>query len=264
MIFPSLLLTAVVLANLVPSLWVLFFIVSILKASAYSLNDPVKELLYQPTSVPIKYKAKAWIDVFGSRLAKAGGSFISHLAHGSVSRLQLVSELPSIVISIILLVFAWQAGTQFQYLVRNGLVVGDCDECDENGTTDKPRRVRSSAVNMELSMVNGLQPGDVGYRGYDPDAVFEGVDFDAAPQNKFGRFVSSSRRQLNNDVFRSGLGGDSKYSSSPKKFKSFKIRSTPAPVSVAGPVGGTESRNEAGSTTTDGEIDRGRSESADF
>ncbi|CAM9184042.1 unnamed protein product, partial [Ectocarpus fasciculatus] len=124
MIFPSLLLSAVVLANLVPSLWVLFFIVSILKASAYSLNDPVKELLYQPTSVPIKYKAKAWIDVFGSRLAKAGGSFISHLAHGSVSRLQLVSELPSIVISIILLVFAWQAGTQFQYLVRNGLVVG--------------------------------------------------------------------------------------------------------------------------------------------
>lgn len=261
MIFPSLLLSAVVLANLVPSLWVLFFIVSILKASAYSLNDPVKELLYQPTSVPIKYKAKAWIDVFGSRLAKAGGSFISHLAHGSVSRLQLVSELPSIVISIILLVFAWQAGTQFQYLVRNGLVVGECDEVDENGTTDKPRRVSSSKkTNMELPVVNGLRPGDVGYAGYDPDAVFEGVDFDT--QNKFGRFISS-RRQLNNDVFRSGLDVDSTHRSSPKKFKKIKIRSNTASVSTAGAAPSTVSKNNA-DRTSEYENDRVRSGSADF
>ena len=68
--------------NLAPSLWVLFSMVSIVKALCYSFFEPVKELLYIPTSQPIKFKAKAWIDVFGCRLAKAAGSFITNLARG--------------------------------------------------------------------------------------------------------------------------------------------------------------------------------------
>jgi len=70
MIFPIILFIAVIVTNLSPSLWVLFILVSVLKALIFSLNEPVKELLYIPTSEAIKFKAKAWIDVFGSRLSK--------------------------------------------------------------------------------------------------------------------------------------------------------------------------------------------------
>ena len=50
LIFPCLLFFASLLTNLVPSLWLLFYTVSVLKALTYSLNEPVKELLYMPTS----------------------------------------------------------------------------------------------------------------------------------------------------------------------------------------------------------------------
>jgi ATP/ADP translocase len=292
MIFPSLLLSAVIIANLVPSLWVLFFTVSILKACAYSLNDPVKELLYQPTSVPIKYKAKAWIDVFGSRLAKAGGSSISHLAHGSVARLQLVSELPSFAISIIFLVLAWQAGTQFQYLVSNDLVVGECTAAEENnegggggkgGGMSKGRRNRLSAAALnKLPERNGLRPGDVGYDGYDPEGVFEGV-FEGHTGTGTGtgnggthagrtHIAAGGQRQrhLNNDVFRSGAGEGAKKAI--KKAPKIKIRSSAAaPTTAASPA--HVSNNSANSGTPapadataggDEEEGRERCESANF
>lgn len=65
LLFPSVLFLGVILINLVPTLPVLFISVSILKALIFSFHDPVKELLYNPTSDAIKFKAKAWIDVFG-------------------------------------------------------------------------------------------------------------------------------------------------------------------------------------------------------
>jgi hypothetical protein len=34
-------------------------------ASSYALDNPTQEILYQPTSLAVKYKAKSWIDIFG-------------------------------------------------------------------------------------------------------------------------------------------------------------------------------------------------------
>jgi AAA family ATP:ADP antiporter len=38
-----------------------------LKALSYSLNNPCKEMLYNPTSTAVKFKSKSWIDIFGQR-----------------------------------------------------------------------------------------------------------------------------------------------------------------------------------------------------
>ena len=57
LVFPSLLLVATVVTNLAPSLWVLFSMVSIVKALCYSFFEPVKELLYIPTSQVRPYLA---------------------------------------------------------------------------------------------------------------------------------------------------------------------------------------------------------------
>jgi hypothetical protein len=51
-----------------------FLMMLVLKGLSYSLNNPCKEILYQPTSQNIKFKAKSWIDVFGARGSKALGT----------------------------------------------------------------------------------------------------------------------------------------------------------------------------------------------
>ncbi len=47
-----------------------------IKGLNYALNQPAKEQLYIPTSHDSKYKAKAWIDMFGARAAKSVGSAV--------------------------------------------------------------------------------------------------------------------------------------------------------------------------------------------
>ena len=60
-----------------PLLAVAFVVMAVQKSFNYSLNQPVKEQLYIPTTKDTKYKAKAWIDMFGSRLSKCGASVIN-------------------------------------------------------------------------------------------------------------------------------------------------------------------------------------------
>ncbi len=120
MIFPTVLFAAVVTTNLLPNLKVLFVAVSIVKALVFSLHDPVKELLYIPTSVQMKFKAKAWIDVFGSRLAKALGSLVSFVSRGDAQTLRTISEVPCLAISVGVMVIAYVVGTEFQSLVDRG------------------------------------------------------------------------------------------------------------------------------------------------
>lgn len=55
---------------LLPPPWahqVVFGSMMFLKALSYSLNNPCKEMLYNPTSTAVKFKSKSWIDIFGQR-----------------------------------------------------------------------------------------------------------------------------------------------------------------------------------------------------
>jgi len=70
LLFPTLLLGAGTIVYLYPSLEMVFVMMLALKALSYALNNPCKELLYQPTSKAVKFKAKSWIDIFGQRGAK--------------------------------------------------------------------------------------------------------------------------------------------------------------------------------------------------
>mmetsp|Transcript_3699 Transcript_3699/g.10625 ORF Transcript_3699/g.10625 Transcript_3699/m.10625 type:complete len:580 (-) Transcript_3699:238-1977(-) len=54
--------------------------VAVLKGLTYALHEPLKEMLYKPTSAEVKFKARAWIDVFASRGAKAIGASINAIA----------------------------------------------------------------------------------------------------------------------------------------------------------------------------------------
>lgn len=128
LIFPCVLFLSVVVVHSWPSLRILFVLVSLLKGISCSLNDPAKELLYMPTSEAVKFKAKAWIDVFGSRSAKAMGSFVTSLAAGNLSALRHIGQGPVLLLSAGIILLAWSTGKDFMHLVSTGEIVGESGE----------------------------------------------------------------------------------------------------------------------------------------
>eukprot|EP01039_Chlorochromonas_danica_P009563 gene9563-10570_t len=173
MVFPITLLIAVIVTYLAPQLYVLFFFLSLLKGMIFSLHDPVKELLYIPTSESIKFKAKAWIDVFGSRLAKASGSVITSFAAGDAVKLNSIGEIPALFLTIVIIFLTWSMGKDFQRLVESNTIVGEPEG-----------RLRYS-IDLDGPIIDGLRPGDVGYSGYDPElfeGVFDDIDFNIDEQ----------------------------------------------------------------------------------
>ena len=77
-LLPILVAVAVVTLKLNPTaLNIAFWIMVFSKAVNYALNQPTLKLLYIPTTKDTKYKAQAWIEMFGSRGSKAAGSAIS-------------------------------------------------------------------------------------------------------------------------------------------------------------------------------------------
>jgi AAA family ATP:ADP antiporter len=61
------------------SLPFLFALMAGSKAINYSLNGPTLKQLYIPTTTDARFKAQAWIEVFGSRTSKQGGSLFNML-----------------------------------------------------------------------------------------------------------------------------------------------------------------------------------------
>lgn len=74
---PCLVATAVFTLKFYPVLNVVFWIVVLSKGVNYALNQPTIKQLYIPTTKEARYKSQGWIDMFGSRAAKSGGSFIN-------------------------------------------------------------------------------------------------------------------------------------------------------------------------------------------
>lgn len=77
-LLPVLVSVAVVTIKLNPTaLTIAFWIMVFSKAVNYALNQPTMKQLYIPTSKDTRYKAQAWIEMFGSRGSKGAGSYIN-------------------------------------------------------------------------------------------------------------------------------------------------------------------------------------------
>ena len=70
---------AVFVFKLYTALQPLFWLMVASKAINYALNSPSMKQLYIPTTKDVRYKSQAWIESFGSRGSKAGGSAINDL-----------------------------------------------------------------------------------------------------------------------------------------------------------------------------------------
>ena len=128
LLFPTLCLIVIIVVRLQPTLYTVFAAMMILKASSYALNNPTKEMLYQPTSSAVRYKAKSWIDIFGARGSKAMGSVVTNAFSNSASDLVQNGSLVGMAVASFLIWNARFMGRSFEKYVESGYIVGE----DEN------------------------------------------------------------------------------------------------------------------------------------
>lgn len=132
LLFPSLCLTVIIIVRFNPTLYVVFAAMMVLKASSYALNNPTKEMLYQPTSSAVRYKAKSWIDIFGARGSKAMGSLVTNAFSDSAANLVQNGSLVGMAVATFLIWNARYMGRSFEKYVETGYIVGE-DEVERNG-----------------------------------------------------------------------------------------------------------------------------------
>lgn len=130
LLFPTLCLIVIVIVRLNPTLYVVFAAMMILKANSYALNNPTKEMLYQPTSSAVRYKAKSWIDIFGARGSKAMGSVVTNAFSDSATNLVQNGSLVGMAVASFLIFNARFMGKSFDKYIATGYVVGGDEDED--------------------------------------------------------------------------------------------------------------------------------------
>jgi AAA family ATP:ADP antiporter len=118
-------LSGVVVAStlIYPTLWPVFFAVLMIKGLSYTLNNPVKELMYIPTSKDVKFKAKSWIEAFGGRTAKAGGSIINNFFAGDLTALMTYGTFASLGVIGVWACIAFLIGTTYNTLIKENKII---------------------------------------------------------------------------------------------------------------------------------------------
>ena len=104
-------------------LWGTLAVMLVVKAVAYSVNTPVKDMMYIPTSKDAKFKTKALIDTFGTRAADMAGAKINSLL-GSLQNLMMYGSLISLGIIGIWFAAAIYLGRKNASLIKNQEVIG--------------------------------------------------------------------------------------------------------------------------------------------
>jgi len=120
--YPSMIACMVILAWNYPGLWMFFATCVALKGISYALNNPCKEIMYIPTSRDVKFKAKSWIDVQGSRSAKGLGASIGAL-FPVMSELLVFGSIFSLGVIAVWIPIAFFVGRTNQRLVQEGRII---------------------------------------------------------------------------------------------------------------------------------------------
>lgn len=123
-IFPSAIAVLFCAFYFAPVLYVALAAMVAAKALSYGFNNPVKETIYVPTSDDVKFKAKGLIDMFGSRSAKGGGSFINNsLNHLPRNKFIAYAVLISLGVIGVWLFVAFMMGQKFNRLVKRRKII---------------------------------------------------------------------------------------------------------------------------------------------
>ncbi len=95
----------------------------IAKGLGYAVNNPVKEIMYIPTSKDVKFKTKSWIDMFGSRTAKQSGAQITDAFKHNIPDLMVFGTLVSMGLTAVWIIAAIYVGNKNKKLTDHGHII---------------------------------------------------------------------------------------------------------------------------------------------
>lgn len=128
-IFPLLCMLLVTVSILFPITGMVFFVSIGLRSFNYAFNHPSREILYIPTTKDIKFKAKAWSDAFGTRMAKSFGSLFNVAMKGAAPSFVLLSSVAlSLGLTSLWLIVVYFLGRTLQDAIDNKKVIGQSDD----------------------------------------------------------------------------------------------------------------------------------------
>ena len=130
-----------------------------LKACSYALNNPTKEILYQPTSAAVKYKAKSWIDIFGARGSKALGSVVTNAFSDSAEHLIANGSLVGMAVASFLIWNARFMGFKFDEYTQSGYIVGETDEEGEEEANIQMASVQQEVPDTSCAIYDDDETG---------------------------------------------------------------------------------------------------------
>ena len=104
-------------------MWALLLVMLFVKAASYAVSNPVKDMMYIPTTKDAKFKVKGVIDMVGARTAKFAGSGINILL-GSMANLLAFGSLISLGVMGVMIIAAIFVGTKNKELVDNNEILG--------------------------------------------------------------------------------------------------------------------------------------------
>ncbi|MCX5924156.1 MAG: hypothetical protein NTZ68_01905 [Candidatus Dependentiae bacterium] len=94
----------------------------------YSISYQLRESLYIPTSKDMKFKAKAWIDTFGTKFSKGFGCLFSNgtrsLAAGTTAFTVVYGGFFSLLM-LAWFITSWLLGKKYEKAIRNNEIIGN-------------------------------------------------------------------------------------------------------------------------------------------
>ena len=190
LLFPCLCLAVIIMVRIYPTLYVVFAAMIILKASTYAFNNPTKEILYQPTSSAVRYKAKSWIDIFGARGSSALGSVVTNAFSDSTASLIHNGSIVGMMVAGYLIWNARYMGEKFDEYIEAGHIVGDDSSKGQDVMAEMMPVLRSepscdfsSTHGLELEMTSNI-PHDTSCATYEDDDFVGEVSDEKVPATK--------------------------------------------------------------------------------
>jgi AAA family ATP:ADP antiporter len=104
-------------------LWATFGVLIIAKGLGYAVNNPVKEIMYIPTSKDVKFKSKGWIDMFGSRTAKQTGAQVTNAFKHSIPDLMVYGTMASLGLTAVWMLAAVYVGNKNRQLLKENQII---------------------------------------------------------------------------------------------------------------------------------------------
>lgn len=104
-------------------LWATFAVMMLAKGLSYAVSNPTKEMMYIPTSKDAKFKSKGWIDMFGSRTAKASGASVTDMFKHDLNDLMMYGTFFSFGLIGIWILAALFVGRANAKLTKEGKIV---------------------------------------------------------------------------------------------------------------------------------------------